>query len=79
METTSRKGRKKKETKTREDIINPITTTMVKEMSKDTILKRNQIVVSHAVLVAAWLVLAVALLAWFAVWLAVAAVWSAAE
>ena len=52
---------------------------MVKEMSKDTILKRNPIVVSHAVLVAAWHVLAVALLAWSAVWLAVAAVWSAAE
>ena len=63
----------------REDIINQTTTTMVREMSKDTILKRNQIVVSHVVLVAAWPVLAVALLAWFAVWLAVAAVWSAAE
>ena len=52
---------------------------MVREMSKDTILKKNQLVVSHAVLVAALRVLAVALLVWFAVWLVVAAVWSAAE
>ena len=58
----------------REDTISQTTTTMVKEMSKGTILKRNQLVVNHYVLAAVWHALAVVLLAWFVAWLAVAAV-----